>query len=197
MPRRKAAPHNETTLAVRPDVAEIYRTHEAGLRGFVSKRVSIKEDVEDILQNVFYSLSRVDFDENPIEYITSWLYSVARNQITDRWRKHTTEPMPTMKGKGDEDDIITDISELLAGESGDPETDLLRAAVWAELETALAELPPEQRSVFEMTELEGFSFKEISESTGVTVNTLLSRKRYAVLHLRERLGDIYQEILMG
>ena len=195
MSHRKAEPG--TVPAVRPDVAEIYRTHEAGLRGFVSRRVSIKEDVEDILQNVFFSLSRVDLDENPIEYITSWLYSVARNQITDRWRKHTTEPMPTLKGRSDDDDFIADISELLAGESGDPETDFLRSAVWNELEAALAELPAEQRSVFEMTEMEGFSFRDISESTGVAVNTLLSRKRYAVLHLRERLEDIYREILMS
>ncbi len=193
MARKKA--EQETALTVRPDVAEIYRTHEAGLRGFVSRRVAIKEDVEDILQNVFFSLSRVDINENPIEYVTSWLYSVARNQITDRWRKHTTEPMPTLKGRGDDDDFIADISELLAGGSGDPETDFVRSAMWSELEAALAELPSEQRSVFEMTELEGFSFKEISESTGVSVNTLLSRKRYAVLHLRERLEDIYREIL--
>ena len=196
MSRRKAKP-DSAALTVRPDVAEIYRTHEAGLRGFVSRRVSIKEDVEDILQNVFFSLSRVDLDENPIEYITSWLYSVARNQITDRWRKHATEPMPTLKGRGDDDDFIADISELLAGESGDPETDFLRSAVWNELEAALAELPAEQRSVFEMTEMEGFSFRDISESTGVAVNTLLSRKRYAVLHLRERLEEIYREILMS
>lgn len=187
----------EITAAPPPDIAEIYRTHEAGLRGFVSKRVAIKEDVEDILQNVFYSLSRVDFEEDHIEYITSWLYSVARNQITDRWRKHSTEPMPTLKGKGDDDDYITDISELLAGDSGDPETDFLRSVVWDELEAALGELPAEQRSVFEMTELEGFSFKDISESTGIPVNTLLSRKRYAVLHLRECLREIYKEILIS
>ncbi len=197
MTRKKVDPGIETATVVRPDVAEIYRTHEAGLRGFVSRRVTIKEDVEDILQNVFFSLLRVDLDENPIKYITSWLYSVARNQITDRWRKHTTEPIPTLRNKGEDEDFIADISELLAGESGDPETDFLRSAMWNEFEDALAELPPEQRNVFEMTELEGFSFREISESTGVAVNTLLSRKRYAVLHLRERLEDIYREILMA
>ena len=146
-------------------VADIFRKYQAQLKGFISRRVSSKEDSEDILQNVFYQFMKYDQEDSPIEQIAAWLYSVARSQIIDRSRKHREEEMPYL------------------------------SAVWEELEHALLELPDEQRAVFELTELEGFPFKEISESTGIPVNTLISRKRYAVLFLRKRLYNLYEDIL--
>lgn len=144
----------------------------------------------------FYQLSKIDLIERPIEQISAWLYSVANNQIIDRSRKHKEVEMPYMKTNDDEDLFLSEVTSLLLDEDASPETEYLRSLVWEELEAALEELPEEQRKVFELTELEGFSFKEISEATGVAVNTLISRKRYAVLHLRERLDDLYRELLL-
>lgn len=176
------------------DIALVYEEHRSELRGFISKRVNTIEEAEDILQNVFYSLVRIDLIENPIEHISSWLYRVARNQIIDRRRKHREEPMPTMRSDSDDDDLSLDLSMLIAATDGDPESNYIRSLVWEELIAALDELPPEQKSIFELTEMQDFTFREISESTGIPINTLLSRKRYAVLYLRERLRDVYQEI---
>jgi RNA polymerase sigma factor (sigma-70 family) len=133
--------------------------------------------------------------ENPIEHISSWLYSVAQNQITDFYRKKKEERMPVVSGNEPDDDFISDILELLSDPDDSPETKYIQSLVWIELEGALSQLPSEQRSVFELTELEGFSFKDISESTGISVNTLLSRKRYAVVYLRDRLRNLYVELL--
>ncbi|NDV47287.1 RNA polymerase sigma factor [Paludibacter sp. 221] len=176
------------------DVGKIYEEHQAELKGFISRRVSFKEDAEDILQNVFYNLSKTDLDENPIEQISSWLYSVARNQIIDRSRKKKEKLILDDKADSD-DEFLSDISEILTSTNDTPETVYLQSLVWEELDAALDELPEEQRTVFELTEMQGFSFKEISESTGIPVNTLISRKRYAVLHLRERLKDLYEDII--
>ena len=145
-------------------IADIFRKYQAQLKGFIAKRVSSKEDSEDILQNVFYQFMKSDQEDNPIEQIAAWLYSVARNQIIDRSRKHREEEMPYLSNN-------------------------------EELENALLELPGEQRTVFELTELEGIPFKEIAESTGIPVNTLISRKRYAILFLRKRLYSLYEDIL--
>ena len=158
-------------------ISDIFRKYQSQLKSFISKRVPSKEDCEDILQNVFYQLLKTDSEGTVIGQVSAWLYSVARNQIIDRSRKHTEEPMPYKQG------------------DQSPEMDFIRSLVWEELENALAELPDEQRTVFELTELEGFSFKEISEATDVPVNTLLSRKRYAVLHLRKWLNDLYIELV--
>lgn len=176
------------------DVAKIYQEHQGELKKFISYRVSFKEDVEDILQNIFYNLSKIDLDENPIEQVSSWLYSVARNQIIDRNRKKKEERIPEFKHNSD-DDILNDISEILLSDNTNPETEYLQSLLWEELEIALNELPEEQKIVFELTELQGFSFKEISESTKIPVNTLISRKHYAVLHLRKRLKNLYDEII--
>ena len=177
------------------DVSAIYEAHHAELKGFISKRVAFREDAEDILQNVFYQLSKVDLVENPIEHITSWLYAVARNQIIDRSRKKREERLPRpKKTRSNDEDFWVDVSEFLSNDDDTPETEYLKSLIWEELETALTELPAEQRTVFELTELEGVSFREISESTGIPQNTLLSRKRYAVLHLRQRLAGLYTEL---
>lgn len=175
-------------------ISDIFKQYQSPLRGYISKRVSTKEDSEDILQNVFYQLSKIDLETNPIEQISGWLYSVARNQIIDRSRKHKEEEMPYYTNSDDETSFIKEVTNVLL-DNDSPETTLLKSVIWEELELALSELPDNQRDVFELTELEGFSFKEIAESTGITVNTLISRKRYAVLHLRKRLYNIYIELL--
>lgn len=177
------------------DVSAIYVKHSAELKGFISKRVAFQEDAEDILQNVFYQLAKIDLVENPIEQVSSWLYAVARNQIIDRSRKKREAPMPQRKKERDDVEFWVDLTDFLENDDDSPETEYLKTLIWEELELALSELPPEQRAVFELTELEGASFKEIAESTGLPVNTLISRKRYAVLHLRERLSGLYRELI--
>lgn len=174
-------------------VADTFKKYSSPLLGFISKRIPSREDSEDILQNVFYQLSKIDLEENPIEQVSAWLYSVARNQIIDRKRKHKDVEMPHAS---DDDDtgFIREFTEfILASEA--PDTELIKTLIWEELESALSELPEDQREVFELTELEGFSFKEISEATGIGINTLISRKRYAILHLRKRLFELYEELL--
>lgn len=176
-------------------VADIFNRYRGQLKSYISKRVSSKEDGEDILQNVFYQLAKIDLIERPIEQLSSWLYSVANNQIIDRSRKHREVELPYITTEDNDELFLTEITSLLLDPDSSPETEYLRSLVWTELEVALAELPAEQRSVFELTELEGFSFKEISEETNIPVNTLISRKRYAVLRLRNRLSDLYDELL--
>ena len=176
-------------------VADIFRKYQAQLRGFIAKRVSSKEDSEDILQNVFYQFMKNDRADDPIEQIAAWLYSVARNQIIDRSRKRREEEMPSLSTNEDDGTFLKELSDLMPDEDQSPEMDFIRSTVWEELEHALLELPDEQRTVFELTELEGIPFKEISESTAIPVNTLISRKRYAVLFLRKRLYNLYEDIL--
>lgn len=177
------------------DISGIYKKYRAQLKNYIARRGLSKEDAEDILQNVFYQLSKVDLIEKPIEQMSAWLYSVANNQIIDRSRKRKEEELPYIVTDEGEEVFLAEITGLLLDNDASPETEYIRSLVWDELEIALSELPEEQREVFELTELEGFSFKEISEATGITVNTLISRKRYAVLHLRERLRDLYYELL--
>ena len=176
-------------------VADIFRKYQAQLKGFISRRVSSKEDSEDILQNVFYQFMKYDQEDSPIEQIAAWLYSVARSQIIDRSRKHREEEMPYLSASEEDGTFLKELAELMPDEDQSPEMDYIRSTVWEELEHALLELPDEQRAVFELTELEGIPFKEISESTGLPVNTLISRKRYAVLFLRKRLYNLYEDIL--
>lgn len=177
------------------DVGKLVTAYKPRLDAFIRKRVSNKEDAEDILQDVFYQLAKVDTAMNPIEQVTAWLYRVARNMIINKQIKKHEEELPSYHN--DDDEMLYDISEMLFSRqtSPSPETEYLRSLIWVELENALSELPAEQREVFEKTELDGLSFKKISEETGVSINTLLSRKRYAVLHLRNRLSELYEEIL--
>lgn len=176
-------------------IADIFKKYQAQLKGFIARRVSSKEDSEDILQNVFYQFMKNDQADNPIEQISAWLYSVARNQIIDRSRKRREEEMPYLSGGEEDGTFLRELSELMPDEDQSPEMDYLRSMVWEELENALLELSDEQRTVFELTELEGIPFKEIADSTGISVNTLISRKRYAVLFLRKRLYNLYEDIL--
>lgn len=177
------------------EVADIFKQYQKQLRSFIRKKVSSKEDGEDILQDVFYQLSKIDLEEYPIQKMSSWLYAVTRNLIINRSRKRKEEEMPYRREADGDDSFIDELTVMILDEDASPEMDYIKALVWEELEIALAELPEEQRAVFDLTELQGFSFKEISESTGVAVNTLISRKRYAVLHLRKRLSTLYNELL--
>lgn len=177
-------------------ISDVYQQYRSPLKGFVSKRVKSEEDAEDILQNVFYKLSKLDLIENPIEEISGWLYSVARNQIIDRSRKKREEELPHVTTENEELVFIQEITDMLM-EVITPETEFIKSVVWDELDLALLELPEEQRVVFVLSELEGFSFTEVSELLGVNVNTLLSRKRYAVLHLRKRLLEVYEDLILS
>ncbi len=174
-------------------ISDVFKKYQAQLKGYINKRVSSKEDGEDILQNVFYQLLRT---ENPVNEMTSWLYAVTRNQIIDWKRKRKEEEMPSVTIDEGNELFLAEISNFLFDDKEpSPEDVYLRSLVWSELEVALAELPQEQKDVFELTELKGLPFKEISEMIGIPVNTLISRKRYAVLHLRLRLKALYEDLL--
>ncbi|MDL2214663.1 RNA polymerase sigma factor [Dysgonomonas sp. OttesenSCG-928-M03] len=182
-------------IPVKRNVSDVFKEYQLRLRNFISKRVDSKEDGEDILQNVFYQLAKADALMKPIDEITAWLYQVTRNQIIDWSRKKKDAEMPVVSNKEDSEYSFIEVTEsMFEGMVSSPETEYLRTLVWEELDAALAELPDEQSNVFRLTELEGLSFKEISESTGIPVNTLISRKRYAVLHLRKRLKELYDDI---
>jgi RNA polymerase sigma factor (sigma-70 family) len=182
-------------LEYKQNISEIFRSYGNQLKGFIRNRVKNAEDVEDVLQDVFYQLSEADYLMKPIEHISAWLFTVARNRTTDLYRKKKAEPISNSFDEEDEDDFGTEITEILQESGSNPETQYLQSIVWDELEKALDELPAEQRSVFEMHELRGISFREIAKITGETENTLISRKRYAVLHLRERLKTLYAELI--
>ncbi len=177
-------------------ISEIVSEEQSRLRNFIRRRVPDPADAEDILQEVFYKLVEANRLLMPIDHVTGWLFRVARNRITDLFRKQKPESF-TDAGLDDEDGDVLHFEDLLPSPidrfGAGPEALYVRSVLLDELELALDELPDEQREVFIAHELEGRSFKELSAESGVNVNTLLSRKRYAVLHLRERLQNIYDE----
>jgi RNA polymerase sigma factor (sigma-70 family) len=166
-------------------ITDIFRREQGRLRSFVRNRVSDERDAEDILQDVFYELVEAYQLMKPVEQVGAWLFRVARNRIIDFFRKKRPVPL-----EGD-----LSIEEMLPSAEAGPDAAYARSLLWEELEAALEELPTEQRDVFLAHEIDGKSFKQISEETGVSVNTLLSRKRYAVLHLRDRLQEIHDEMM--
>jgi RNA polymerase sigma factor (sigma-70 family) len=178
---------------------ELIAEYRPRLESFIRKRVANKEDAEDILQDVFYQFVKAsDNLSDPIEQTAAWLYRVTRNMIINKGTKKHEEELPMYHDE--EDDMWKDFSEILFDNESatpSPETEYLRSLVWVELENALTELPPEQREIFELTEMDGIPVKEIAEVTGVAVNTLLSRKHYAVVHLRKRLSELYEELLFS
>ena len=173
-------------------ITEIIASYTNRLMGFIRRRVASEEDAEDILQDVFYQLTENLLSTRPIEQLTSWLFTVARNKITDRHRKKRETSLDAPAG---DDEIGLDLDELLSEADNTPETVYLRSLFWKALEEALDELPPAQKDIFVMHEIEGLSFNEIAEITGIRVATLISRKRYAVIHLRERLHILHTELL--
>jgi RNA polymerase sigma factor (sigma-70 family) len=175
-------------------ISDVIAEERSRLRNFIRKRVANDADVEDLLQEVFYELVEANRLLMPIEHVTGWLFRVARNRITDLWRKKRPENFSDAAVE-DEDGELLQLEDLLPSPAAGPEALYVRNVLLEELEFALDELPDEQREVFVAHELEGRSFKELSRESGVSVNTLLSRKRYAVLHLRERLQSIYDEFM--
>src|SRR4029077_11510102 len=173
-------------------ISEVVKREGSRLRNFIRRRVPDPSDVEDIVQDVFYKLVEANRLLMPIEHVTGWLFRVARNRITDLFRKKKPETFSDAAGQDEEGELL-EIEDLLPSPDAGPEALYARNVLLDELELALDELPDEQRDVFVAHELEGRSFKELAAETGVSVNTLLSRKRYAVLHLRERLQNIYDE----
>jgi RNA polymerase sigma factor (sigma-70 family) len=172
------------------NITQVINEYSKRLLGFIKKRVTNDADAEDILQDVFYQFIG---NTQPIEQLTGWLYTVARNKITDKKRKHKPELLEDIFSSDEENGLSW--TDLFFNANNNPENDYLRNIFWETLHTALEELPEEQRIVFELNELEGIAFKDISIQTGVPVNTLLSRKRYAVLHLRQRLQTLKTELL--
>jgi len=173
-------------------ISEVVKRERSRLSNFIRRRVPDPLDAEDILQDVLYRLVEANRLLMPIEHITGWLFRVARNRITDLFRKKEPENFSDLAVADDDDEMLR-FEDLLPSPDDGPEALFARNVLLEDMKTVLAELPQEQREVFLAHEIEGQSFKEIAEKTGVSVNTLLSRKRYAVLHLRERLQRVYDE----
>ena len=175
-------------------ISEVVKREHSRLRNFIRRRVPDPRDAEDILQDVFYELVEANRLLMPIEHVTGWLFRVARNRIIDLFRKKRPENFSDVAfAHEDEEGELLRLEDLLPSVDASPEALYARSVLLDELELAVEELPEEQREVFIAHELEGRSFKQMAAETGVNVNTLLSRKRYAVRHLRQRLQDIYDE----
>ena len=181
-------------MAIEQDqrISDVVKREQSRLRNFIRRRVPDPRDAEDILQDVFYKLVEANRLLMPIDHVTGWLFRVARNRITDLFRKKKPEPFSDAVAV-DEAGEFLQLEELLPSPDAGPDAAYARSLLLDEVELALDELPEEQREVFVAHEIEGRSFKELAAETGVSINTLLSRKRYAVLHLRERLQNIYDE----
>ncbi len=181
----------EPEAAHRSTVVERATRAERGrLLKYIRRRVRNESDVEDLLQDVFYQLATSYSVTEPIENLTAWLFTVARNKITDWYRRRRHISEADLR----DEEGPTSLEEILFNPDDIPDNAFWRSTVWSELADALEELPEEQRQVFVWNELEGRSFKEIAAMTGVPINTLLSRKRYAVLYLREQLQELYDEL---
>lgn len=180
-------------------ISETVAREQARLRNFIRRRVPDALDAEDILQDVFSELVEAYRLMKPIEQVGAWLFRVARNRIIDSFRKRKPvalshqHPPHAPSALADEADSLS-LEDLLPSRDAGPEAAYARSVLLEELEAALDDLPPEQRAVFIAHEIDGRSFREIAAETGLTVNTLLSRKHYAVLHLRQRLRDAYDEL---
>jgi RNA polymerase sigma factor (sigma-70 family) len=180
--------------------AEVFAAYRGRLLKFIRARVRSLEDAEDILGEVFYQFTRADDRANPVEQTAAWLYRVARNRIIDSGRKKKDAPLPAPRHEYGEDGggyIFDDIADILYGKETSPETEYLRALLLEEIKTALDELSVEQRTVFELTEIAGLSVKETAEKTHTPVTTVLSRKHYAVKHLRKSLAELYTDWMNG
>lgn len=180
-------------------IEEAVKRERKKLLQFIRTRVANEEDARDILQDVFYQLASNHTMVETIENMASWLYRVTRNRIIDWYRKRKTESVDVMAAydDADEDGYFNGLSTIASSDEENPDRVYERQLVWETMYEALNELPAEQREVFILHELENKSFNEIAEITGAPLNTLLSRKRYAVLHLRERLQGVYDTIIVN
>src|SRR5664279_3525223 len=172
-------------------ISDVVKQEQSRLRSFIRRRVPDSRDADDILQEVFYELVEANRLLMPIEHVTGWLFRVARNRITDLFRKKKPKSLSEAVAAGDEESLT--LEDLLPSPDAGPDALYARSVLLDELEDALDELPEEQREVFVGHQIEGRSFKEMAAESGVGMNTLLSRKRYAVQHLRERLQSIHDE----
>lgn len=179
------------------DIARVYEEYKPELSGYISRRVESAEESEDILHDVFYKLAKVDLLESPIEYISAWLYQAATNHIIDRRRKKREQSLPEVRERDEDEYFLDSLSDYLSDEGSDPEIMFRNELIREEIAQVLSSLPEQQRSVFELTEYDGLSYKEISESTGVSVATLLSRKHYVVNYLRKELARLYADLTAG
>src|SRR5580692_9755224 len=175
-------------------ISEVLEREQSRLRNFIRRRVADEGDAEDILQDVFYELVEAYRLMKPVEQVGAWLYRVARNRIIDRFRKKKPMTFADTSSVSEEGEMLR-FEDLLPSPDAGPDAAYARGVLLQELEDAVDELPQDQREVFVGHEVEGYSFKELSARTGVSVNTLLSRKHYAVVHLRQRLRAIYDEFL--
>lgn len=175
-------------------IAQAMERDGSRLRNYIRKHVLDREAAEDILQEVFCELVEAYRLVKPIEQVSAWLFRVAKNRIVDRFRGRKLESL-TAAEYGEGDDVPVSLEDMLPSPDSGPEAAYARSVLLDEIDEALEEMPEEQRSVFIAHEWEGYSFKELSVETGVSVNTLLSRKHYAVLHLRRRLQSIYEEFM--
>src|SRR5271167_1197850 len=174
-------------------ITDVVKQEQSRLRNFIRRRVPDPRDADDILQEVFYELVEANRLLMPIEHVTGWLFRVARNRITDLFRKKKPESFSDAAVAGDEEEALQ-LEDLLPSPDAGPDALYARSVLLDELEDALDELPDEQREIFVGHEIGGRSFKEMAAETSVSVNTLLARKRYAVLHLRDRLQTVYDEL---
>jgi RNA polymerase sigma factor (sigma-70 family) len=174
-------------------IADVVTRERSRLRNFIRRRVPDPRDAEDILQDVFYELVEANRLLMPIDHVTGWLFRVARNRITDLFRRKKPESFGDTAVAGEDEEPLQ-LEDLLPSPDSGPEALYARSVLLDALELAIDELPEEQRDVFVAHELEGRSFKEMAAESGVNVNTLLSRKRYAVLRLRERLQSVYNDL---
>jgi len=176
-------------------IENLFKTDRKKFLGFIRQRVRSQEEAEDILQDVFTNVLAASANvQKPIENIASWVFTAVRNRIIDSYRKKRAETFSDMQTPGQAEDGVDSFENFLGDMINTPETDLIRKTIWESVQSGLAELPLEQREVFVKNEFEGISFREMSEETGVNINTLLARKRYAVLHLRKRLKDLYSSL---
>ncbi|HXW15525.1 MAG TPA: RNA polymerase sigma factor [Terriglobia bacterium] len=178
-------------------IAETVEREQTRLRNFIRKRVLDESEAEDILQEVFYELVQAYRLMKPVEQVGAWLFRVARNRIIDRFRKRRPQVVSSDAPPSEEAGEVFSWEDLLPSPDASPEAAYAREVLLDEIDAALDELPEEQREVFVAHELEGRSFNDLAAATGLSVNTLLSRKHYAVLHMRRRLQSIYDEFKKG
>lgn len=174
-------------------IEKLFKTDRKKFLGFIRQRVRSQEEAEDILQDVFANVLASSNIEKPIENISSWVFTAVRNRIIDSYRKKRAENFSDMQTPNQSDDGDT-FESFIGDYEYAPDNDLMRKTIWESLQDSLQELPEEQRDVFVKNEFEGQSFREMSEDSGVNINTLLARKRYAVLHLRKRLQGVYDSL---
>jgi RNA polymerase sigma factor (sigma-70 family) len=190
-----SVPMRKGDMELAAQIENLFKTDRKKFLGFIRQRVRSQEEAEDILQDVFTNVLAASANvQKPIENIASWVFTAVRNRIIDSYRKKRAETFSDMQTPGQADDGVDSFENFLGDVSNDPEIDLMRKTIWESVQDGLAELPEEQRDVFVKNEFEGVSFREMSEDTGVNINTLLARKRYAVLHLRKRLKELYSSI---